>query len=189
MAPSYIAVLNVYAVSHLPSLSTHSCPHMYPFWLSSFPTYMTSRGVPKVTTRSKQTSVPSPLRRTKRRLRLACPRKTRISTQHMKMPFMCWTQSRRRSNRHRMRVHSKRITIGVLGQSELFVGFLLIVPKDADGWIRRGCDPSVLLAWTLSNAFLGATITSLNDKDNGANATVLGYMTFLLGSVAGLACE
>lgn len=47
----------------------------------------------------------------------------------------------------------------------------------------------MLLAWTLSNAFLGATITSLNDKDNGANATVLGYMTFLLGSVAGLACE
>jgi len=50
---------------------------------------------------------------------------------------------------------------------------------------------SVLLAWVLTNALLGAAITSTNDKatDAGANKAVSGYMTFLLYSVAGLACE
>jgi len=50
---------------------------------------------------------------------------------------------------------------------------------------------SVLLAWVLTNALLGAAITSTNEKatDAGANKAVSGYMTFLLYSVAGLACE
>ena len=48
----------------------------------------------------------------------------------------------------------------------------------------------MLLAWVLSNALLGAAITSTNNKakDDGANAVVTGYMAFLLYSVAGLAC-
>ena len=50
---------------------------------------------------------------------------------------------------------------------------------------------SVLLAWTLSNALLGAAIVQANGKaeDQGAQNSVKGYMAFLLFSVAGLACE
>ncbi|KIY66737.1 glycosyltransferase family 2 protein [Cylindrobasidium torrendii FP15055 ss-10] len=48
---------------------------------------------------------------------------------------------------------------------------------------------NVLLAWTLSNALLGAAIVSANGKaeDQGAENSVKGYMAFLLFSVAGLA--
>jgi len=53
----------------------------------------------------------------------------------------------------------------------------------------RSFRTNVLLAWVLTNALLGAAITSTNDKasDAGANKAVAGYMTFLLYSVAGLA--
>jgi len=49
---------------------------------------------------------------------------------------------------------------------------------------------SVLLAWVLTNSLLAATITTTNAKAStaGANAAVAGYMTFLLYSVALLAC-
>lgn len=49
---------------------------------------------------------------------------------------------------------------------------------------------SVLLAWVLTNALLGAAITSTNASAavSGANSAVNGYMGFLLASVAGLAC-
>lgn len=48
---------------------------------------------------------------------------------------------------------------------------------------------NVLLAWTLSNALLGAVIVSTAAKasNSGANAAVNGYMAFILFSVAGLA--
>lgn len=48
---------------------------------------------------------------------------------------------------------------------------------------------NVLLAWTLSNGLLAAVIQSANGKasDVGAQASVAGYMAFLLYSVAGLA--
>ena len=50
---------------------------------------------------------------------------------------------------------------------------------------------SVLLAWVLTNSLLAASITSTNASGAGAgaNAAVSGYMTFLLYSVALLACE
>jgi hypothetical protein len=49
---------------------------------------------------------------------------------------------------------------------------------------------SVLLAWVLSNCLLAATITTTNANaaTKGASAAVSGYMTFLLYSVALLAC-
>jgi len=48
---------------------------------------------------------------------------------------------------------------------------------------------NVLLAWTLTNAILAAGIVTATGKaaDKGAQATVNGYMAFLLFSVAGLA--
>ncbi|KAK0183781.1 glycosyltransferase family 2 protein [Armillaria mellea] len=48
---------------------------------------------------------------------------------------------------------------------------------------------NVLLAWTLSNALLGAAIVTANNKasDSGAANSVKGYMSFLLFSVAALA--
>lgn len=48
---------------------------------------------------------------------------------------------------------------------------------------------NVLLAWTLSNGLLAAAVVSATSKaqDSGAAASVKGYMTFLLYSVAGLA--
>ncbi|KAL0960546.1 hypothetical protein HGRIS_005585 [Hohenbuehelia grisea] len=48
---------------------------------------------------------------------------------------------------------------------------------------------NVLLAWTLTNALLGAAIVTANGKasDQGAQKSVRGYMAFLLFSVAGLA--
>ncbi|GLB45336.1 putative chitin synthase [Lyophyllum shimeji] len=53
----------------------------------------------------------------------------------------------------------------------------------------RGFRTNVLLAWTLSNALLAAGIVTATGKakDTNANATVNGYMAFLLFSVAGLA--
>ncbi|KAF9269343.1 glycosyltransferase family 2 protein [Marasmius fiardii PR-910] len=52
----------------------------------------------------------------------------------------------------------------------------------------RSFRTNVLLAWTLSNALLGAVIVQANGKpDQGAQNSVKGYMTFLLFSVAGLA--
>ncbi|KAF4621803.1 hypothetical protein D9613_012089 [Agrocybe pediades] len=53
----------------------------------------------------------------------------------------------------------------------------------------RSFRTNVLLAWVLTNALLGAAITTTNSKasDGGANKTVNGYMAFLLASVAGLA--
>ncbi|KAF8997184.1 chitin synthase-domain-containing protein [Cyathus striatus] len=50
----------------------------------------------------------------------------------------------------------------------------------------RSFRTNVLMAWVLSNALLGAIITSVNDKDTASKA-VSGYMAFLLFSVAGLA--
>ncbi|KAJ8092782.1 Chitin synthase, class 8 [Marasmius tenuissimus] len=53
----------------------------------------------------------------------------------------------------------------------------------------RSFRTNVLLAWTLSNALLGAVIVQANGKaeDQGAQNSVKGYMSFLLFSVAGLA--
>lgn len=53
----------------------------------------------------------------------------------------------------------------------------------------RSFRTNVLLAWTLSNALLGAAIVSATGsaEDKGTSATVNGYMAFLLFSVAGLA--
>jgi chitin synthase len=50
---------------------------------------------------------------------------------------------------------------------------------------------NVLLAWTLSNALLGAAIVTATGKaaTKGSAATVNGYMAFILFSVAGLACK
>jgi chitin synthase len=55
----------------------------------------------------------------------------------------------------------------------------------------RAFRTNVLLAWTLSNALLGAAVVSATSKaqDSSASSAVKGYMTFLLYSVAGLACE
>jgi len=53
----------------------------------------------------------------------------------------------------------------------------------------RSFRTNVLLAWTLSNAFLGAAIVTATGKASakGSAATVNGYMAFILFSVAGLA--
>ncbi|KAJ3575497.1 hypothetical protein NP233_g1057 [Leucocoprinus birnbaumii] len=50
----------------------------------------------------------------------------------------------------------------------------------------RSFRTNVLLAWTLSNALLAAIITATNNNGS-ANSAVNGYMAFLLFSVAGLA--
>lgn len=113
MAPSYIAVLNVYAVRQhhdaIPSVS-NSPP--------SSPMCTMYRGAQKVTTKSSiLISVWSPRGRTKTKSKLRFPPLRMTSTPLMRTPYKYSPPSHRRRNRSQMQRHNRRITTGLLGRT------------------------------------------------------------------------
>ena len=117
-----------------------------------------------------------------------CPRTKRISTSFIRMLCMCCRRRGARRRRRWTRSRSRRITIRISGQSKRVI-LGLFFEQQLD--IFFSAEISVLLAWVLSNSLLAGAITGTNAKaaNAGANAAVSGYMTFLLYSVALLACK
>ena len=123
MAPSYIAVLNVYAVS--PSTPPRLSPPLTCPYRSS-QTCTTSRGVRKATTKLRPILGPSRPRRTKAKWRWRCRRARRILIRCMRMLYMFCRRSRRRRRRRWIRRRRRRIIIGLLGQSESLLRVTLV---------------------------------------------------------------
>lgn len=130
MAPSYISVLNVYAVrpiSLIPLILSHSTGH------SSRMCTMCP-GERRATIRSLRISVSSSSRRTPRKSRCRYRQIRRISMRRMRMRFMCCRRSDRRRMISRMWGRYRRIIIGRLGRSEWFLLVTGCLGKGADGW-------------------------------------------------------
>jgi len=130
MAPSYITVLNVYAVSITSDDVGSSLTS------SSLPTFTMSRGVPRETTRSLTISEQPPSEeRTRTKSKSSSQPNKRISTRHMRMPFTCWLRNHPRSSRSGTLVRSKRIITRISGRMCCWRG-----PCRMDCWALLLCE-------------------------------------------------
>ena len=120
MGHSYIAVLNVYAVRDFYKQHMTTYPHP-PF--ASSRTSMLSLGVLKVITKSVQIRGWLPPARTRTKWKLQFLLLKMISTLHEDAIHVLTTT---RSNRKQILLHSRRIIVGVSGQTCCFLGRCLM---------------------------------------------------------------